>query len=286
MLDAQSLERKTIAYEDTLKMDLFLPRKAEGKKPVLIYVHGGGFSGGTRDAAVHMAFCERYARKGWVTATVSYHLTMKGQSFGCDQPVQNKISTFFEGGKNVNQSVAYLLEHQEELGIDPQTIVLAGSSAGAEAVMQAVYWKATQKEVLPGDFRYAAVISMAGAVLDANWISEDTAIPTALYHGTCDNLVPYGTAAHHYCDPDQAGFMMLAGAHTIMQKLKALNRPYFMVTDCGGGHEWASKPIQEPYIHFMDDFLANQVLGKQFRQTHVVLKEGSGDCPTGWGFCQ
>ena len=105
-LEAQSFERNTVVYEDTLGMDLYTPKDVAAPRPLLIYVHGGGFSGGKRDESGHLAFCERYASKGWVTATISYHLTMKGKSFSCDQPVQNKISTIFESARNIHQAVA------------------------------------------------------------------------------------------------------------------------------------------------------------------------------------
>lgn len=282
---AQSVERRTLTYFDTLQLDLFLPTAPAGLKPLLIYVHGGGFSGGSRDEPLHRAFCEHYARKGWITATISYNLTMKDRSFGCDQAVQNKIETFRQGGENVNQATAFLLAHQRDFNIDSQRIVLAGSSAGAESVLQAAYWKDTQKALLPKQFRYAGVISMAGALLDVNWISEASVIPMAMFHGTCDPLVPYGTAPHHYCTPDQTGYLMLAGAHSIMERLVALEKPYFLVSDCGGGHEWASKPMEENYLHFIDDFLENDVLKGQLRQSHIIIKEGEMTCDE-WEFCR
>ena len=47
-------------------------------------------------------------------------------------------------------------------------MVLAGSSAGAEAILHTAYWPATRaadgQALLPPDFRYAGVISMAGGL--------------------------------------------------------------------------------------------------------------------------
>ncbi|WP_421895741.1 alpha/beta hydrolase [Marinoscillum sp.] len=282
---ASDFQKKTVVYEDTLAMDVFTPKGAAEARPLLIYVHGGGFSGGKRDEAGHLAFCERYTSKGWVTATMSYHLTMKGKSFSCDQPVQNKINTIFEAARNIHQAVAYLIDRQTEFGIDPSRIVIVGSSAGAEAVVHAAYWKETMTGILPSNFEYAGVISMAGALLDARWITKETAIPTAFFHGTCDNLVPYGNAPHHYCDANETGFMMLAGSYTLAERLRSLDQQYYLVTDCGGGHEWASKPIQDEYIGMIDDFLESDVLNERHRQTHIIYQEGKRSCDSALSFC-
>ncbi len=286
LLFAQKVQKETVIYEDTLGMDLFIPMTKNANKPVLIYVHGGGFSGGERDLPEHIKFCERYASEGWVTATISYHLTMKGQSFSCDQAAQNKVRTIFEAAKNIHQSVAYLLGRKSELGIDPGKIVLVGSSAGAEAVMHAVYWKKTSEGILPPEFKYGGMASMAGALLDQRWVTAETAVPSAFFHGTCDNLVPYANAPHHYCEADETGFMMLYGSYSIAEKMKELNKPYYLLTDCGGGHEWASKPIWEEHITHMDYFLNTMVRQNGFAQIHTIVQEGEGTCAyEEFGFC-
>ncbi len=269
-------ERKTMTYADTLGLDLFVPKKSGEPMPLLVYVHGGGFSGGKRDLPNHLNFCERFAKKGWVTATISYHLTMKGKSFGCDQPVQNKINTFRKSAENIHQAVAFLMK--QKVNIDTTQIVIAGSSAGAEAVIQAAYWPETKRGILPASFKYAGVISMAGALLDINWITAETAIPTALFHGTCDNLVPYGTASHHYCRAENDGYMMLFGSASIADRLESLGKSYYLLSDCGGGHEWNEWPIRPEHVHMIEDFLEFDVLKQKERQTRVVYHMGKRDC--------
>ncbi|MFT6867011.1 MAG: putative esterase [Cyclobacteriaceae bacterium] len=279
-------ERRTMIYEDTLALDLFLPNiKNTDPRPVLIYVHGGGFAGGTRDYKNHIWFCEYFAKKGWITATISYHLKMKGKSFSCDQNVQNKINTIFAAAQNVNQATAFLLSNKEKYQIDLERIVIAGSSAGAEAVIHSAYWEKTQMDILDPTFKYAGVISMAGALLDENWITKESAIPTALFHGTCDNLVPYATASHHYCEVGKPGFMMLFGSESIAMKLESLNKGYYLVSGCGGGHEWNEKPIRPAYVSLIDDFLTEDVLAGRQRQNHQVFHEGKESCDSGFANC-
>jgi len=279
-LTAQEFEiiRETVVYEDTLAMDVFVPIDGDMIHPLLIYVHGGGFSGGKRDEANHIAFCERMARDGWVTATISYHLTMKGKSFGCDQAAQNKIRTIETAARNIHQATAFLMEHEVKYLVNSEKIVIAGSSAGAEAAIQAAYWEKTRKGILPNDFQYAGVISMAGALLDINWITRRSAIPTALFHGTCDPLVPYGNAAHHYCDTESPGFLMLYGSSSIAERLRKLGAPYYLLSDCGGGHEWASLPINEEHDYMIRDFLWHYVASGKHQQTEATFHLGKMDC--------
>lgn len=270
---------ETVIYADTLGMDLYLPvTSSYEQKPVFVYLHGGGFQGGSRRSEEITRMSERLTEQGWIVVSMSYHLSMKGKSFGCDQPVQDKINTMFVAAQNTHQAVKYLLDHDQQYGLNKSKIVLAGSSAGAEAVMQAVYWTRTREGILPAGFQYAGVVSMAGAILDINWVTKDAAIPTAMFHGTCDPLVPYAAAPHHYCGAEAKGYMMFYGSAAIMERLEKLGLGYFFFTDCGGGHEWAGKPIQPDWIHLIQDFLANDVLENKFRRVREVVQIGSGQC--------
>lgn len=267
------IKRTTATYLTTdaedLQMDIYQPvGDPEKARPVLIYVHGGGFSGGKRDEPMIIDFCEDMTRRGLVVVSMSYTLTMQGQSFGCDQPAENKLATFKQAGIEVGEAVAYLLKHKESLRIDPQNIILSGSSAGAEAVLHAAYWSDTHT-ALPDNFSYAGVISMAGAIFDINLINPDSAIPTQLFHGTCDNLVPYSTAAHHYCKEGDEGYMILYGGKTIADRLGSINRGYYLVTSCNGGHEWASFPMKE-YKSEIADFILQDVINGKKRQIHEI----------------
>jgi len=229
------VDKSTFTYfskpGEDLKLDLYNPveNKADDR-PLLLYVHGGGFAGGERDHHAHNAFLKNMAARGYVTATMSYTLYMKGKSFGCQQPASNKMETFLKTARDINRATAFMLENQSRFRIDASKIVILGSSAGAEAVTHATYWQATRSDsnetILPAQFRYGGIVSMAGALANIRHITAENAVPTQLFHGTCDNLVPYGEAPHHYCPADEPGYLMLYGAHAIMERLRNLNKGY------------------------------------------------------------
>ncbi len=276
---------KTVVYrtkgQANLAMDIFSPvGDSITNRPVLLYVHGGGFSGGKRDHADHLAFCENLAKRGFIAITMSYTLVMKGKSFGCDLLAKAKIETFKSVALDIAYATKYLIANKSKLGINENQIILAGSSAGAEAVLHAAYMKEVRRNagapVLKDSFRFGGVISMAGAIADISLIDSNSAIPTQLFHGTCDNLVPYGTAPHHYCDTEKPGYLILHGAGKIAERLAALDRSYFLVTGCQGGHEWNSLPIRD-YRDLIADFIYNDVMLGAHRQQHIV-KPSSKSC--------
>jgi len=286
----EEVEKSTHFYAfkagEELLLDFYQPKGDEmQERPLLLYVHGGGFSGGQRDGANIQRFCEKLAKRGFTVASMSYRLTMKGEEagFGCDQAAANKIKTFQAAVEDIRDATSLLLEQKEKFRIDPATVIIGGSSAGAEAVVHAAYWTdedlLEDSPTLPEDFRYAGVISMAGALVDTALITQNSAIPTQLFHGTCDNLVPYASAPHHYCSEEDAGYLMLHGGLTITNRLQEIGKPYYLVTGCTGGHEWAGKPLNDHEEEIVE-FILVDVMQGQFRQIHEKYEQGKS-CDVG-----
>lgn len=277
----KTVTESTATYADDLQLDLYLPdADTLAKRPVILYVHGGGFSGGARNDDGIGTFCRKLAKRGYVAISMSYRLTMKKAGFGCDVPAADKIQTFKKAGEDISRAVAYLQQNAQQYGIDMDRIVLAGSSAGAEAVIHAAYWKDTYiyegDQILPKTFHYAGVISMAGALKDVNMITADNAIPTQLFHGTCDNLVPYAMAPHHYCPSDSPGYLLLYGGGSIADRLDQLDKSYYLVTACGGGHEWAGKPMSANFNDITDFLYYDVMLHKDRKTNRTIL--AAHDC--------
>lgn len=291
----EEVQKSTEIYfqkdRQSLEVDIFQPVvDTATKRPLLLYVHGGGFSGGSRDLPNHHAFCIDMAQRGYVTATMSYTLVMKGKSFGCDRPAPEKIKTFLYTAQDISRATRYFIDNSEMLRIDTSKIVLLGSSAGAEAVLHAAYWKETylsdSSHIIPEHFRYGAVVSMAGALTQLDWITTESAIPTLLFHGTCDNLVPYGHAPHHYCDVQDPGFLMLYGAYSITEKLRQLGKSYFLMTGCYGRHEWNDKPIKQ-FQEKIAYYVHRSLYGQEIFHDHEIIDEGQSPCPDyhSYNFC-
>ncbi len=98
------------------KLDIAVPAGATAKAPLLVYVHGGGWSmgdkrHGARDKANH------FLRSGWAFATTNYRLVP-------DARVEDQAA-------DIAAAVALL---RRQPGVDGNRIVLMGHSAGAHLV--------------------------------------------------------------------------------------------------------------------------------------------------------
>lgn len=234
---------ETISYYSNLELDVYTPlNDTETNRPLLLLVHGGGFSGGKRDNPLERSFSKDMASRGYIVASMTYRLTRKGKGFGCDCPEAEKRDTFLNASQDVYRATEFLIEHSASLGIDSKKIILVGSSAGAEAVLNAAFMQNDPEysAILKAPIQFAGVISFAGALLSASEITTENAVPSLFFHGKKDRLVPYKTAAHHYCDPDAKGYILLDGSKTIAKKLWKLNAPAQLAKDPKGNHDWAN----------------------------------------------
>ena len=99
-----------------LLMTVFSPR-TQDKKPAIVYLPGGGFTGS--DHEKYVVLRTALARAGFVVAAAQY------------RPVPSVFPAILEDGK---AAVRYLREHAEQFGIDPDRIGLLGDSAGGYLV--------------------------------------------------------------------------------------------------------------------------------------------------------
>lgn len=257
---------------EELKLDIYTPlNDTLQARPLIIFMHGGGFGGGTRSNEAEVKFAQAAARKGYVAVQISYRLTRKGQSFGCDFEAEGKLETFRDAADDFMDAVHFMLKNSAVHKIDTAKVIVGGSSAGAEAVLNAVYNERLMFEDLSKykKVNFAGIFSLAGAVVDARYITEENAVPGVFFHGTEDNLVPYGTAPHHWCDRDKPGYIMLDGSHSIVNRLKELNSSYMLYSFEGGKHEHSGMPFD--HLPEVFNFFNRVFLQGEKRQIEVSI---------------
>ena len=97
-----------------LKADLFLPDSGSGMRPAIVYIHGGGWRAGNKQAfrrqAAHMA------TRGFVGLCIEYRLSREA-----------KWPAAYE---DAQAAVKYLRDNARALRVDPERIGAAGGSAG------------------------------------------------------------------------------------------------------------------------------------------------------------
>jgi acetyl esterase/lipase len=134
------------------RLDVYRPRHGGGGGPVLIHLHGGGFSflpGRRSFYARRLLF--RLAREGWVCISATYRL----------QPA----ATFPDELIDVKKVIVWARARAIEYGGDPDRIVLAGSSFGARLATLAGFTvndPAFQPGFEQADTSVAAVVALYG----------------------------------------------------------------------------------------------------------------------------
>jgi acetyl esterase/lipase len=102
------------------KADLYFPlAMPQGKKlPGIVWIHGGGWTGGTRDAKREISVCSDLARNGYVVMSIDYVLSERKQVVWPTNLLDCKTA------------VRWLRKNAEHLGANPRNIGVAGGSAG------------------------------------------------------------------------------------------------------------------------------------------------------------
>ena len=117
--------------------DLYRAESAQGALPVIVWVHGGAWIAGTKDGVAN--YLKVLAGHGYAAIGVEYSTGLR--------------SAYPKPVKQLNAALDHFQRNAAELGIDPDRIVLAGDSAGAQI--------AAQLSIIITDPSYAARIGIA-----------------------------------------------------------------------------------------------------------------------------
>ncbi|MEV5981932.1 carboxylesterase family protein [Streptomyces sp. NPDC052114] len=110
--------------EDHLTVNVWAPRAA-GRRPVMVFVHGGGFVAGSANAALYDG--SAFARDGVVLVTLNYRLGIAGFLDLPDAPANRGLLDVVAALRWVRANIA-------AFGGDPGNVTLFGQSAGATII--------------------------------------------------------------------------------------------------------------------------------------------------------
>ncbi|GAA4430754.1 alpha/beta hydrolase [Georgenia halophila] len=137
------IHKQKSAYRDDdpdATFHLYRPEDASGQLPAVIWIHGGAWiSGGAAD---DVPYFELIAEHGYTVIGVDY-------SLGPERIYPTAVH-------QLNDALSYINAHAERLHVDPDRIVLAGDSAGAQL--------ATQLSVLTTNPEYAGELGVKPAL--------------------------------------------------------------------------------------------------------------------------
>ena len=117
--DAAFYEAVSYGPHDENLFDIYIPVAAE-PTPLLLYIHGGGFTGGSRDTTGHEARVLDLLAEGVAYASIDYRLLQSPDTDGVIKPLRDST-----------RALQFIRYHAEQLNIDRDNVILMGGSAGA-----------------------------------------------------------------------------------------------------------------------------------------------------------
>jgi acetyl esterase/lipase len=272
-----SVQRTSHLYATKDGQQLYLDRivdpsvKVAGKRPVILFSYGGGWEAGSRS---DKGFDEPYrifTDMGYTVIAIDYRLGIKiakdRKEFTPATSTAMYLRAIEWGVEDAFDATSFALKHADEWNIDKDFIVLMGGSAGATNSLVAEYNVANETELarthLPAGFRYAGVISMAGAF----WLKATTPLlfknkpaPIMFFHGAKDQLVTY--------DEVQGPFSGYGPVY-YFRRFAGPDYPKWFVDYPEGDHIIAGTPVGDS-VNEMKAFLQKLVKEKQALSIHMV----------------
>jgi acetyl esterase len=133
-VDDQTVQIDTVVFKEVngIQLCLLIARPGsdfpQKRRPARVWIHGGGWSGG--NAGQFIPQIKYSAALGTVGISIQYRLIEKEHN-----EIKPASSTIWDALNDCADAIAYVRQHAEELGIDPEKIVVIGDSAGGHLAL-------------------------------------------------------------------------------------------------------------------------------------------------------
>ena len=250
---------ESLTTTKNLVMDIYQPQNDTlSTRPAIIFAHPGGFITGNRAVDDMVAFCDTFAMKGYVTATIDYRQGLEI----IDNADMHYERAAYRGIQDGHTAIRFLRANAAAYGIDPNKVYFGGSSAGSFIGLNAIYLDSNELPPYVGPVSYNAfsvnytgpslgnpniganlgyngtpdgMLACWGGVGDTLTIGTNNTSPVFLVHGTADQTVPFNSGPPF----GYSSLSNIYGSHSISIRLNTIGVPaketYFVA---GQGHEF------------------------------------------------
>ena len=119
--------------EDCLSLNIWTPGLDDAKRPVMFWIHGGGFSGGSGATPIYDG--QHLARRGdVVVVTINYRLGALGYLYNQALTDGDDPQSGNYGMRDQVAALEWVRDHISEFGGDPNNVTIFGESAGGMSV--------------------------------------------------------------------------------------------------------------------------------------------------------
>ncbi|MAR30537.1 MAG: hypothetical protein CMG24_06400 [Candidatus Marinimicrobia bacterium] len=218
-----------------LDMDIYEPvGDTLDARPAIIFIHTGAFFSGHNELDDVVDLSIASAKRGYVSFNINYRLGLNVlSSYSGERAV-------YRGMQDASAAIRHIREFHEEYNVDPNKIFIWGTSAGSFVGLHLAYSQDDERpESTYGttadpdlgcidcsgnnyiqNSKPNALISCWGAIGDLNWIDQDDNIPTLMFHGTADPIVPFNSGYPFTID---IALPIVYGSNLIYERLQELN---------------------------------------------------------------
>jgi hypothetical protein len=255
-------------------LDVYQPTgDTELARPLLIWVHGGSFIGGSKTDGDVVAFSQKFAKKGYVCASIDYRLGF----FPFDSA--NAVKAVVRATQDLKAAIRYFYKDRQTSNtykIDTTKIFIGGSSAGAITALHVAYLDNECEisdylspstitslgglEGNSGNPGYSTtvqgVINGCGALARYSWL-EAGDVPVCSIHGTNDGTVKYNRGIVNPGTP----LMYLDGSRMVHERACAVGVENKFYTFPGAPHVpyAGNTAYMDTTVNFIRDFLIGQM---------------------------
>jgi len=185
---------------ENLLLNIYTPKTDIVKnRPMIIFIHGGGFLNGDKSKGYQIKYCKSFAKRGYVTSSINYRLGINKTRTDTDY-----AEAMLRAVQDAKAAVRFFRKNFVEYGINPNQIFISGGSAGSMTALQLAYMDQNEVpktidqkkwgnvEGTSGNegfsSRVSGVINCYGAMIDINWIKKGD-VPVFSMHGNADLTV-------------------------------------------------------------------------------------------------
>jgi para-nitrobenzyl esterase len=258
----------------TLKLDVYAPTgDTASKRPLIIWVHGGSFIGGSKTDGDVVALSQRFAKKGYLCASIDYRIGF----FPFDSA--NAVKAVVRAVQDLRASLRYFYKDAQTSNtykVDTNFIYIGGSSAGAITALHLAYLNEeceiagylsstviTQLGGLEGtsgnpgySSKVNGVINGCGALARYSWL-EAGDVPLCSVHGTNDGTVKYNRGIVNPGTP----LMFLDGSRMLHERACAvgLENQFYTFPNAPHVPYAGNQAYMDTTVNFIRDFLVQQM---------------------------
>ncbi len=188
----------------TLLLDVYMPAgDTATNRPLVVFIHGGGFKGGDKVSNFGTRVCGGLARRGYVVASIEYRVSSSLTT------IAQEFEAMVRAVQDAKASVRFFRRYASQYGVDTTQVFVTGSSAGSITALHMAYLEDAEipsyvnmaslgsLEGSSGNPGYSSavqgVISNWGALADFRWMKAGDP-PVYCVHGVADTVVPYDSS--------------------------------------------------------------------------------------------